>query len=327
MRIYLLFFCFLMLFGCKDNPENQNTTPQTEVVSTPPQVATPSKSIKLISAYTSSESKPSETRAIFDNNINTMWVSKKGMTQGEFIEAYFEPSDQVVHKIGLKMEHVGPMVRIFRYRAFVNGKFIGEYKYSELITINEKIEHLKFQFSLVDLTETAIKYKNDKSIRLAYSLPHQFIGVSEIFIFDEKENPIKVEYPEPINESMNPLKDGKSNSPITAKNESILKTAINRHFANTWKPDDISITNSINLRSDGTFNLESFKELGQESIPLLNTFGHWKIKSENAKEAKIILTGKKDDYSGGTTNFSEQIRVTPEGFFRKNEKENIYISQ
>ena len=326
MRIYLLFFCFFLLFGCKDNLENQKSSPEPEVVSTPTDTIV-HKSIKLVSAYTSSESHAAETRSIFDNNINTMWVSKKGMTQGEFIEAYFEPSDQVVHKIGLKMEHVGPMVRIFRYRVFLNGKFIGEHKYSELITINEKIEHLKFQFSLVDLTETAITYKENKSIRMAYSMPHQSVGVSEIFLFDENENPIKVDYPSPVNNSMNPLLSEGASQPIKVKEGSVLQPLVNRHFANTWKPEETSVTNTIILRDNGTFNLESFKELGQQSIPLSNTFGHWTIQSENNKEVRVKLKGKTDDFSGALTNFTEQIKVTEKGFIRKNEKLNIYSSQ
>ena len=218
-------------------------------------------------------------------------------------------------------------VRIFRYRVFLNGKFIGEHKYSELITINEKIEHLKFQFSLVDLTETAITYKENKSIRMAYSMPHQSVGVSEIFLFDENENPIKVDYPSPVNNSMNPLLSEGASQPIKVKEGSVLQPLVNRHFANTWKPEETSVTNTIILRDNGTFNLESFKELGQQSIPLSNTFGHWTIQSENNKEVRVKLKGKTDDFSGALTNFTEQIKVTEKGFIRKNEKLNIYSSQ
>ena len=441
MRIYLLLFSVLLMFSCKDNAVNQNTTPEPEVVAPTPSTAAP---LTMINAYTSSEVAFNEAKQVFDDNLNTMWVSKPGMNQGEYIEANFLPSEQVVHKIGLKMEHMGPIARIFRYRAYVNGKFIGEYKYDELVPVNQKIESLKIQFSLVDKMQDVITYKNNKSFRVVYSDSKTSVGVSEIWLFDKAQKPIKINAPQVISAGMDAslmglfdnrpetgfggekimtgnfrltstksvdklvisngspieyfgrysrpkqlkltvdstsqivdiqdikghqiieletpmtgqnytfeildfypgegqpfamnrlafMEKGKIWKPFKIENKipekklaagTILSSLVNRHFANTWRPEKLTYTNTINLRSTGFFDLEKFRESGQQSIPVSKVVGYWSVISNDDKKAVIQLTGGMDDFSGKLSKFGERITITPEGFFRKDEKENIYI--
>ena len=443
MRIYLLLLCALFLTMCgKDKKPNQKSTTEP-IVATEKVVEENTKTITLLNAYTSSPSTFNEAYVLFDNSLNSMWASKSGAYQGEYIEANFLPNDKVVKMIGVKFEQFGDMVRTFRYRLTVNGRFMGEYKYNEVVPFNDKVESIKVQISYAAEMGDDIRYENKKPIRVNYTQAGKNVGISEVWLFEDTEKPYKIVLPKKqfsdLDKSLLPLFDNENstvwlsrnkkfsfntnevnttdkiaifggsmvgdfgkyarpkkiaikvdgesqevdlqdvrslqvislNTPISGKGyeieiletygdnkkelaisglsflsgeqswkptisnfkiidqeiekSTILGQVVNGHFANTLKPEDKTLTTTISLRSNGTFDLDQFQESGQQSIPQWNARGTYKIISNTDKKAKLQLTGGMDNLEGTVSDFSETITLTPDGFRGTKHFENIYL--
>ncbi len=443
MRIYLLFFLVLFLTNCgKDNTANQK--PPTKPISTPEKVVEENaKTITLLDAHTSSPSTFNEGYVLFDNSTNSMWASKPGTYQGEYVAADFLPSSNIVKSIGVKFEQFGNMVRTFRYRLTVNGRFLGEYKYNEVVPFNDIVESLKVQISYAAEMGDAIRYEGQKSIRVNYTQAGKNAGISEVWLFEDVDKPYKIITPQKsfakVDNDLLSVFDNKKETVWIGKNEkltfstlepnSVEKIAIhsgnmlsdfgkysrpkrisisvdgnsqevdiqdvrglqvislresisgkdytievletyagtkkevaisglsflngeqswkptisnyklpvseidkttifsqfvNGHYANTWKPEDKTLTTAIAFRSNGTFDLEQYQEVGQQSVPQWNAKGTYKIISNTDKKAKLQLTGGMDDLEGRVSDFSETVTITPDGFKGTKHFENIYV--
>lgn len=443
MRIYLLLLCTLFLTMCgKDNKPNQKSTTEP-VVALEKVVEDNAKTITLLNAYTSSPSSFNEGYVLFDNSLNTMWASKPGTYQGEYIAANFLPNDKVVKMIGVKFEQFGDMVRTYRYRLTVNNRFLGEYKYSDLVPFNDKVESIKVQISYADQMGDAIRYEGQKSIRVNFTQSKKNVGISEVWLFGDVDKPYKIITPAKsfakFDKSLLPLFDNQTETvwiskskkltfdnvasttvdkiaihsgnmlsdfgkyarpkkieitadgdvqeidiqdvrglqvislaaPISGKNyivevletyegtqrqvaisglsfldgeqtwkptisnyklpvaeidkTNIFGQFVDGHYANTSKPKDKTLTTAISLRSNGTFDLSQFQEVGQQSIPQWNAKGTYKIISNTDKKAKLQLTGGMDNLEGRCSDFSETITLTPDGFKGTKHFENIYV--
>lgn len=435
--------CTLFLTMCgKDKKPNQKSTTEP-VVATEKVVEENAKTITLLNAYTSSPSSFNEGYVLFDNSLNTMWASKPGTYQGEYIAANFLPNDKVVKMIGVKFEQFGDMVRTYRYRLTVNNRFLGEFKYNDIVPFNDKIESIKVQVSYAAQMGDLIRYENQKSIRVNLTQPRKNVGISEVWLFEDVDKPYKIITPEKsfasFDNSLFPLFDNKTETvwiskskkltfnniesvtadkiaihsgnmlsdfgkyarpkriSITADGNSqevdiqdvrglqvislkesvsgkdytieVLETYagakkeiaisglsflngeqswkptisnyklpvseletttifgqfVNGHYANTWKPKDKTLTTAISFRSNGTFDLDQFQEVGQQSIPQWNARGTYKIISNSDKKAKLQLTGGMDNLEGKVSDFSETVTLTPDGFKGTKHFENIYV--
>ena len=237
-------------------------------------------------------------RQLFDNKKETVWISKKPKLNFNTVDS--NSIDKIVIHSGNMLSDFGKYARPKKISITADGTSqevdIQDVKGLQIIPLNESISGKDF---LIEVLETYEGAKKEVAISGLSFLKGEDLWKPTISNY-------KLSKPE-------------------IDKASIVGQFVNGHYANTWKPEDRTLTNAISLRANGTFDLDQYQQVGQQSVPQWNAKGTYKIISNTNKKAKLQLTGGMDNLEGKVTDFSETITLTPDGFQGTKYLENIYV--
>lgn len=186
---FCLFGFALIFSSCEDTTTPQNpTTEPTEIVKKNDTSSSDKNEIFLLNARATSAAKGSENWALFDNNENTIWISKPGTGQGEFIEINFIPTtDNYVEKINIQTQAGGKINRILKITLDVNGEYFGVFSPNTDILLKKSLKRLKIYFSFVDGLSEEMKKNNGTNRVMQHSPEGKAVGVTDVRLFGKND--------------------------------------------------------------------------------------------------------------------------------------------